>query len=58
MLFGSLLWAIFKGEKAEGNPWGGVTLEWTLPSPPIQENFETIPTITRGPYHFPQEGDA
>ncbi|WP_243286920.1 cytochrome c oxidase subunit I [Geothrix terrae] len=53
--FGTLLYALFKGPKAEDNPWGGVTLEWTLPSPPIQENFETIPTITHGPYQFEQE---
>ncbi len=58
MLFGTLIHALFKGEKAEGNPWGGVTLEWTLPSPPIAENFLEIPTITTGPYHFPQEDQA
>ena len=52
MYFGTLLYAIFKGEKAEDNPWGGVTLEWTIPSPPPQENFEAIPTITHGPYDF------
>jgi cytochrome c oxidase subunit 1 len=55
MFLGALVWAVFKGEKAEGNPWGGVTLEWTLPSPPIQENFEAIPTVTHGPYHFTRE---
>ena len=43
------------GKKAEANPWGGVTLEWTIPSPPPLENFEEIPTVTTGPYHFPQE---
>ncbi|WP_257314185.1 cytochrome c oxidase subunit I [Geothrix fuzhouensis] len=53
--FGTLLYALFKGEKAEDNPWGGVTLEWTIPSPPPKENFDTIPTITHGPYHFEQE---
>ncbi|WP_026853379.1 cytochrome c oxidase subunit I [Geothrix fermentans] len=55
MFFGALLYALFKGGKAEDNPWGGVTLEWTIPSPPPLENFETIPTITHGPYHFEQE---
>jgi cytochrome c oxidase subunit 1 len=50
--FGTLLYALFKGEKAGDNPWGGVTLEWTIPSPPPVENFEEIPTITTGPYHF------
>lgn len=55
MFFGALLYAIFKGEKAEDNPWGGVTLEWTIPSPPPLENFEEIPTVTHGPYHFEQQ---
>ena len=40
------------GEKAEQNPWGGVTLEWTVPSPPPLENFKNIPTITKKPYDF------
>jgi cytochrome c oxidase subunit 1 len=35
----------------EKNPWGGGrTLEWTVPSPPPLENFDEIPTVTRGPY--------
>ena len=55
MFFGTLVYAIFKGAKAEANPWGGVTLEWTIASPPPQENFDEIPTITRGPYHFEPE---
>ncbi len=58
MFFGTLLRALFKGGQAEDNPWGGVTLEWTLASPPIQENFEAIPTITHGPYHFEKEGQG
>lgn len=33
------------GEKAPDNPWGGKTLEWTISSPPIVENFENIPEI-------------
>ncbi|HOH99723.1 MAG TPA: cbb3-type cytochrome c oxidase subunit I [Bacteroidales bacterium] len=41
-----------KGEKAEANPWGGKTLEWTVPSPPPLENFDKIPTVTRGPYDY------
>jgi cytochrome c oxidase subunit 1 len=55
MFFGTLLYAILKGEKAEANPWGGVTLEWTIASPPPLENFDEIPTITHGPYHFEPE---
>ena len=42
----------FRGEKAPNNPWGSKTLEWTIPSPPPHENFETIPTVTAGPYEY------
>ncbi len=55
MFIGTLVRAAFRGPRAEANPWGGVTLEWTIPSPPPLENFAAIPTITTGPYHFPQE---
>jgi cytochrome c oxidase subunit I len=50
ILFSGFLRSLRKGEKAEANPWGGTTLEWTTASPPIVENFHTIPTVTRGPY--------
>ena len=46
----TILIALFKGKKAEMNPWGGTTLEWTVPSPPPVENFDEIPTVTKGPY--------
>ena len=34
------------------NPWGGETLEWTVPNMPPLENFKVIPTITAGPYEY------
>ncbi len=37
----------------ELNPWGGTTLEWTVPTPPPLENFDVIPTVTHGPYYRP-----
>jgi cytochrome c oxidase subunit I len=40
------------GPKAEADPWGGKTLEWTIPSPPSLENFDEIPTVTKGPYDY------
>jgi cytochrome c oxidase subunit 1 len=52
LLFGNLLVALRRGRKAEANPWGGITLEWTIPSPPPHENFAEIPTITAGPYAY------
>ncbi len=34
-----------KGKKAEDNPWGGDTLEWTLSSPPPFHSFEIPPKL-------------
>ena len=48
----NLFYSIFKGEKIGDNPWGGATLEWQIPSSPPRENFEKIPTVTRGPYEY------
>jgi cytochrome c oxidase subunit I len=54
MMF-NLIRSVLAGKKAPANPWGGVTLEWTLPSPPEAEDFKTIPTITKGPYEFDKQ---
>jgi len=40
------------GEPATNNPYGGKTLEWTVPSPPPVENFEEIPETIHGPYDY------
>ena len=32
------------GEEAGADPWDGRTLEWSIPSPPPEYNFEQIPT--------------
>jgi hypothetical protein len=55
LLFGNLIVALVRGEKAGQNPWGGVTLEWKIPTPPPPENFEVVPTITSRPYVFNPE---
>ncbi|MBI4861469.1 MAG: cbb3-type cytochrome c oxidase subunit I [Candidatus Riflebacteria bacterium] len=52
IFFGNLVKALFRGERAPADPWGGRTLEWTLSSPPPVENFAAIPTITGGPYAY------
>ncbi len=47
---------LFRGAKsgpaAAQDPWGGKTLEWTIPSPPPVENFITTPVIVKGPYDY------
>ena len=55
IIFANLIRSIFKGEKAPANPWGGKTLEWTIPAPPSHENFREMPVITRGPYPYEEE---
>jgi cytochrome c oxidase subunit 1 len=52
LLVGNLLYCARRGEKAPANPWGGATLEWTLPSPAPYENWEEPPDVTRGPYDY------
>ena len=55
LFFGNLLAALWKGKRAESNPWGGVTLEWKTSSPPPLENFESLPEIHERPYVFNPE---
>ena len=35
----------FKGEKVNRDPWDARTLEWSLPTPPPEHNFDVIPTV-------------
>ncbi|MBD3293803.1 MAG: cytochrome c oxidase subunit I, partial [Armatimonadia bacterium] len=55
IMFANLAWAVFKGKRAEQNPWGGATLEWEVASPPPTHQFEKVPRITRGPYDYTDE---
>jgi cytochrome c oxidase subunit 1 len=52
IMFVNLARGLFKKTTVPANPWGGVTLEWSVPSPPPVENFEELPTITLPPYTF------
>ncbi len=54
ILLFNVLWSMWKGKKAEQNPWNANTLEWTAsPTPGIHGNFgPVIPTVYRGPYEY------
>ena len=52
----NLIKSLFWGEKVDRNPWQANTLEWAAPSPPPHGNFETIPTVYRGPYEYSVPG--
>lgn len=47
-----LLYALWKGKKAPGNPWNSLTLEWQTASPPPYDNFPETPVVTDGPYAY------
>ena len=48
----NLMLSFRKREPASDNPWGGCTLEWTVPSPPPVHNFVQAPLIKDYPYDF------
>ncbi|UCC84515.1 MAG: cbb3-type cytochrome c oxidase subunit I [Gemmatimonadota bacterium] len=52
----NFFWSLFRGKKADINPWQDNGLEWTVPSPPPHGNFAMTPTVYRGPYEFSVPG--
>jgi cytochrome c oxidase subunit 1 len=57
VFFYNAAWSFVRGEKAPANPWGGRSLEWTVPSPPGHGNFAVEPVVTHGPYDFSRPAD-
>ncbi len=41
-----------KGQPESSNPYGSLSLEWQVPSPPPTENFDEIPTVTDWTYAY------
>jgi len=55
IMFSNFIAALICGKKVnEKNIWGGETLEWTIETPPIHENFLEIPTVHDAPYEYKQ----
>lgn len=52
----NFIYSLFKGKKAERNPWHANTLEWVAPSPPPHGNFAEMPQVYRGPYEYSVPG--
>jgi cytochrome c oxidase subunit 1 len=44
------------GAIAGDNPWGALTLEWQVSSPPPIFNFEVPPRVVGGPYRYGEPG--
>ncbi len=47
-----LLWSLKYGRDAGPNPWRAKGLEWTTPSPPPTENFESTPYVEEDAYAY------
>ncbi len=52
IMFMNLLLSFRQRVPAPADPWGGTTLEWTVPSPPPVHNFIEPPQIMDFPYDF------
>ncbi len=47
-----LIRSLYNGKVAGSNPWGALTMEWTIPSPPPPHNFLEEPVYEHGPYAY------
>ena len=57
----NFFWTLFRSRyenETDTNPWKANTIEWTdTTSPPLGHgNFETIPSVYRGPYEYSVDG--
>jgi len=52
LMFANLLLSFKNERNASADPWGGTTLEWSIPSPPPLYNFTKAPKIMEYPYDF------
>lgn len=52
----NFIFSMFRGAKADRNPWKANTLEWVAPSPPPHGNFAELPKVFRPPYEYSVPG--
>ncbi len=52
LMFFNLLISFKEKKIAQADPWGGTTLEWSVPSPPPLHNFVEEPQVKPYPYDF------
>jgi len=52
LFIANFVWSLFRGKRAEMNPWRANSLEWSVPSPPPHGNFAVTPIVYRGPYEY------
>jgi cytochrome c oxidase subunit 1 len=56
----NMIWSLFKGKEAGGNPWRATTLEWQTPhTPPRHGNWgKELPVVYRWAYDYSVPGAA
>lgn len=56
----NLVWSLFRGREAGGNPWRATTLEWQTPqTPPAHGNWgKELPVVYRWAYDYSVPGAA
>jgi cytochrome c oxidase subunit I len=52
LMMTNLFLSFRRARVSDPDPWGGVTLEWTVPSPPPLHNFVKDPHVLSYPYDF------
>ncbi|MFO0579596.1 MAG: cytochrome c oxidase subunit I [Polyangia bacterium] len=52
-----LVWSLRWGRRAPANPFHATGLEWRVPSPPPEHNFEETPLVTEDAYSYPAEAE-
>ena len=45
LIFVNVVRSLRRGEPAGRNPWNAATLEWATESPPVEHNFQRLPTV-------------
>ncbi len=56
----NIIWSVFRGRRADGNPWRAASLEWQTPAtPPAHGNWgPQLPVVYRGAYAYSVPGAA
>ena len=59
LFFINVIWSLWKGPKADPNPWKATTLEWLTPdTPPKHGNWgPRLPEVHRWPYDYSVPGE-